>query len=271
MKEIFTSEILGKHAATYFQCPECGLIQPKDPTWLAEAYESAIAASDVGLVGRNIYNMRRLESVLHRLHTEGAAMLDVGGGYGLLCRCLRDIGFHCNTTDIYCENIFAKGFEPEPGAEYETLFAFEVFEHISDALTFTRSVFDKYNAKRLIFSTLTHTGSEPPPKDWSYYAFETGQHISLYHDRSISVLAEKLGLHRLTVYSDLHILSKEPFTLLDRLLLTPGVLRLRKLHGILVSCLRRGISLTQDDYGKAKQSLHDRAADQRASGTDMTA
>lgn len=270
MKEVFTAEILGKHAATYFQCPECGLVQPKDPTWLAEAYESVIAASDVGLVGRNIYNMRRLESVLHRLHTEGAAMLDLGGGYGLLCRCLRDIGFHCNTTDIYCENIFAKGFEPEPGEEYETLFAFEVFEHIEDALTFTRSALEKYNAKRLIFSTLTHAGSEPPTKDWTYYAFETGQHISLYHDRAISALAERLGLHRLTVYSDLHILSKEPFTRLDRLLLTPGMLRLRKLYGMYVSRIRKGVSLTQDDYGNAKRALHERATDQKDRGKEPT-
>ncbi|MDM9385349.1 methyltransferase domain-containing protein [Chlorogloeopsis sp. ULAP01] len=79
--------------------------------------------------------------------------LDVSGGYGLLTRLMRDIGFDCYTTDKYCQNLFAKAFEPTDKFEADALFAFEVLEHIENPLKFLSKIFMKSGCKTLIFST----------------------------------------------------------------------------------------------------------------------
>jgi hypothetical protein len=251
----FAAQILGKYPADYFRCSKCSLIQPSNPHWLAESYESAIAATDVGLVLRNKGNLEALEPILHRLHPTKGKILDVGGGYGLLCRGLRDAGFDCYTSDLYCENLFAKEFEPKPDFHAETLLAFEVFEHISNPLEFVSDCMEKYNSKRFVFSTLTHSGSEPPPQDWWYYAFETGQHISLYHERSLQTLADTLSLDYLPISSSFHIFSKPKISLIDRLCLDQSGRFLKKFYKEWARYQLQGLSLTQYDYERAKEKL----------------
>ncbi|HET9908185.1 MAG TPA: hypothetical protein VFQ23_16155, partial [Anaerolineales bacterium] len=44
--------VLKKHEVQYYACVNCGFIQTERPYWLEEAYSSAIARSDIGLIGR---------------------------------------------------------------------------------------------------------------------------------------------------------------------------------------------------------------------------
>lgn len=256
MSFCFSEVILGKYNAQYYCCSKCGLIQPENPqSWLPEAYSSAIAATDIGLVSRNISNIQRLEPILHRLCQTNAKILDVGGGYGMLCRGLRDRGFDCYITDIYCENLFAKSFEPAPGAKADVLLAFEVFEHVTDPVAFVDEQFKKYSPELMIFSTLLYEADEPPPRDWWYYTFETGQHISIYHSRSLQQLAKKLDLHVTSLNSGLHLLSKQTISPLDQLLLHSSAKFSSKIYSCMTRFLRRKKSLLQTDYENTKSQI----------------
>jgi hypothetical protein len=53
MKFSFTAKVLRKHLARYEVCDACGFLRAHEPYWLDEAYSSAIAAADTGLVARN--------------------------------------------------------------------------------------------------------------------------------------------------------------------------------------------------------------------------
>ena len=50
------ASLLKKHRVRYFRCGKCGFIQTETPYWLEEAYSSAIASQDVGIMSRNLTN-----------------------------------------------------------------------------------------------------------------------------------------------------------------------------------------------------------------------
>ncbi|WP_411826370.1 class I SAM-dependent methyltransferase [Luteolibacter sp. AS25] len=255
MEEAFDATILGKYCVSYFRCPRCLLLQPETPHWLEEAYSSAIARTDVGLVSRNRQNWEILRPILHRIFQPDAKFLDIGGGYGLLCRGLRDEGFDCYTTDQFCQNLYAQDFEPREGFKADALFAFEVLEHIANPLEFIKDAFSTYGCRTLIFSTLTHASEEVPAMDWWYYAFETGQHVSLYHEKSLQTLASILDVNLWNLSEGWHILTDKQPTGLDRFLLRPGILM--KLYSPWVKRKRRRFSRLQEDYDMIKKDLKD--------------
>lgn len=254
MNHMFDAQILGKYPAPYYQCTECGLIQPQNPTWLPESYTSAIAETDVGLVSRNLRNAKLLNPIFSRLHPTTGKILDVGGGYGLLCRILRDQGWDCYTTDIYCKNLFASSYEPPDGFTCPTLLAFEVFEHIEDPLSFVREKIQTYNAECMIFSTLTHTW-ETPPLDWSYYAFETGQHVSIYQQKTLKRLATELGWHYLPLSPEMHVFSKTKKSIIDQLLLCKNYRLISRTYRTLANRLLRPQSRMMTDYEQIKNRV----------------
>lgn len=218
MRPVFREVLLGKHEVTYYYCDESGILQTEKPYWLDEAYEEAIAAADWGLVRRNISNSIRLNAVLSRLFNGRGQFLDVAGGYGVLARLMRDMGVECYTTDKYCKNLFAREFEPCAAFKADALFAFEVLEHIEDPYEFINGLFDKYGCKTLICSTLVY-GRAIPGRNWWYYSFESGQHITFYQARTLSLLADKLGCRHYMIGRDLHIMTDRRLRRLDRFVL----------------------------------------------------
>lgn len=65
MKHCFSAQVLGKYQADYEVCDQCGYLRAHDPHWLDEAYSSAIAAADTGLVMRNLAVASKLTGVLY--------------------------------------------------------------------------------------------------------------------------------------------------------------------------------------------------------------
>lgn len=207
----FAARVLGKYEARYYSCETCGFLSAREPHWLSEAYSRAIASTDTGMVARNIATARKLAAVLYFLRGERGAgrYVDVAGGYGLLTRLMRDYGFDFYWSDKYCENLAACGFEYTPArGPCSAVTAFEVLEHTEDPVDFVREAMKCAQAKAFICTTELFEGGPPPPGQWMYYSFGTGQHISFFQRRTLDALAGKLGL---TVSSTgwLHILAKD--------------------------------------------------------------
>jgi hypothetical protein len=252
MKPIFTAKVLGKHDVAYFYSDESGLLKTESPFWLGDAYQEAIGDTDTGIVARNLSNSAMLDAVISCLGVEQGRLLDVAGGYGLLARMLRDKGYDCYTTDKYCENIFAKAFEPAEGFVADSLFAFEVMEHIEDPVQFLADAFSRYGCRTIVFSTLTFSGGVPP-LDWWYYSFEGGQHISFYQPRTLALLAERLCCTYYRLSAGLHVITDRKLGTLSRLVLTKGTPR--RLYAALVNRRRRRLSRTWADHLLMKERL----------------
>src|ERR1700747_1648827 len=109
----FTLTVLGRHDVSYWLCPQCHSLQTETPYWLAEAYASSLAASDVGAVHRCLVCRAAVWAVLKWVRLKPTRILDFGGGSGLLCRLMRDIGFDAWTYDRYGTSEYAQGFRVE--------------------------------------------------------------------------------------------------------------------------------------------------------------
>jgi Methyltransferase domain len=209
-KRVFDAVVLGKYRVDYHHCPECGLLQTERPYWLDEAYRSPIADLDTGLVRRNRMMSHRLACFLYFVCDRNGHYLDAAGGYGLLTRLMRDLGFDFRWSDPHCPNLFARGFEAEPDkGGYQAVTAIEVAEHVHDPVGFFQTLQGTTGADYFIFSTELYAGLSPEPTAWVYYATETGQHISFYQQSTLARIAERLGMHFVS-HNNLHLFSRQP-------------------------------------------------------------
>jgi hypothetical protein len=186
-------------------------LQTEPPYWLAEAYSDAIDAADTGIVERNYQISRRLASILYLNFDSRGRYLDIAGGYGLLTRAMRDLGFDFYWSDKYCANLFARGFARFPNeAKFSALTAFEVLEHLEEPMRFIDENMRLTGARTFIFSTELFSG-DAPAQNWWYYAFHSGQHIGFFQQRTLEFIAQALGLRLLTA-DGLHCLTDRPIS-----------------------------------------------------------
>jgi hypothetical protein len=208
MEGIFNHKVLNKYNVNYFQCYECELIQTEKQYWVEEAYTSAITIADTGLTKRNISLAAQLAIYLLGQKRHRGVFLDYAGGYGMLTRIMRDYGFNYFWHDEFCQNLLALGFEKEPDKNYDIISAFEVLEHLEDPLEFFNKIFKDFGAQQIIFSTVLYQGPKAPDLDWWYYAFHSGQHVSFFSKKTLSVIASKLNVNYYNL-NGFQIFSKE--------------------------------------------------------------
>jgi len=210
MRFTFAEKILNQYEISYFYCKHCHFVQTEKPYWLEEAYNNPIADSDTGLIQRNIALSSRLAVLITLNFDLKGAYLDVAGGYGTLTRLMRDYGFNYFWQDPYCQNVFALGFEGSKSEQgHAAITAFEVLEHVEDPIGFIRNALQENKSNTVIFSTEFFSGDAPPNRDWWYYSFPTGQHISFYSLKTLQVISQKLHLYFYS-FNGIHILSKDP-------------------------------------------------------------
>lgn len=194
-KIAFREKVLKKYDVNFYSCINCGFLFSEDPYWLDEAYKSAITYSDTGILVRNIQFSKITSVIIDIYFNRNNKFIDYAGGYGLFTRMMRDIGFDFYWIDKFCDNLFARGYEhTESKTEvYELITAFEVFEHLVDPVVELDRML-KFG-RNIIFSTELLPAAIPDPKEWWYYNFVHGQHISFYTYKSLSLLAHKYGLN----------------------------------------------------------------------------
>lgn len=205
--------VLGKHPAYFHYCEACDHIFAAEPAWLDEAYSDAIATEDTGIATRNVLTALRLAALYYAGLGDRtpSTYVDVAGGYGLLTRLMRDLGFDYFWSDPYAHNLFARGFEYRPSlGACQAVSAIEVLEHTTDPLQFIRQTLADYQTDTFIFSTETFPDGKPPlPHQWGYYALETGQHIAFFSPRGLTRLAHRLDMHHIPL-GRLHVFSRRP-------------------------------------------------------------
>lgn len=212
IEPIFQKKILNKYPVTYYRCKETGFIQTDCPFWLEEAYSSAITAIDLGIVSRNFGNAQITQDVVAKLSPSPVKFLDYAGGYGLFTRLMRDRGYDFKHYDLFCENIFAKGFAivsitEHASSPFDLTTGWEVMEHLPDPAGTVASILSVSGA--FLFSTsLVPEASMTSVADWWYLAPETGQHISFYTRNSLECLATSNNSFLYSNNKNIHLISR---------------------------------------------------------------
>ena len=210
---LFKTKVLNKYEITYYKCVETGFIQTEEPYWLEEAYSSAITKLDIGLVYRNEHLRAKVIEILNQYFNVKEKYLDYAGGYGLFTRLMRDQGYDFYHTDVYCKNLFAEYFQlsdlPDH-TKFELVTAFEVFEHLPNPLA-EIEMMTKHSDSILFSTELVPQTPLNSTEDWWYFIPETGQHVALYTEKSLTYLAAKFGFNFYTDGVNTHLFTKKFF------------------------------------------------------------
>jgi hypothetical protein len=199
--------VLRKHTARYFRCVECGFLQTEEPHWIDEAYSSAIAGQDVGIMARNLTNGHVASAVLNLLFPQVSEAVDFGAGHGIFVRLMRDRGFNFLWSDRYATNDYARGFEAPAGKRFDFLTAFEVLEHLPDPISDVSRLMEL--SDNVFVSTALVPSPPPRINEWWYYMPGSGQHISFYTKESLQSLAARFHRHLLS-FNSYHLFSSKP-------------------------------------------------------------
>jgi hypothetical protein len=232
--------LLGRYNVGFYRCAACGSLQSQEPYWLQEAYAPSVDALDTGAAQRVLHCFALTHSVMNLLHCRTA--LDFGGGSGLLCRLLRDLGRDAFWYDQYSAPGYATGFVGAPGQAYDLVTSFEVIEHFPNperdlALLFAGK------PKALLLMTELYTGQS---EDWPYLAPEEGQHIFFYSPEALALVGRKQG-YQLLLCRGFVLFLRQQVSGFQRFVLQ-HVLRPRVIGWIKLRLLARPGHGAQTDY-----------------------
>lgn len=205
--KIFNAKLLCKYDVAYYRCTHCGFLQTEQPYWLEEAYTNSISLADTGILKRNLYSSKIASILIYFLFDKNATFVDFAGGYGILTRLMRDIGFDFYWHDPYSTNCIARGFEFNLGEKAEMVTAFEVFEHFTDPLVELDKMLSI--SSNILFSTVLLPALIPKPDQWSYYVLEYGQHVSFYTLQTLNIMAKKHNLNLLSNGVNVHLFTRK--------------------------------------------------------------
>jgi hypothetical protein len=118
---------------------------------------------------------------------------------------MRDEGFDFYRYEPMCENLFANGFDAQPGLKYALLTAWEVFEHLEDPLAEIEKMLSF--STNIFFSTQLLPPSPKPLEQWWYYGLEHGQHLSFYTESALKIIAHQFNLKLYSSKGHVHFIG----------------------------------------------------------------
>lgn len=205
--QLFSKIIMGKYPVGYFRCRNCGYMQMGDLSHIDEAYTRSINNSDVGLLARNYRFAEQLAPFFYFSGICEGPFLDYGGGYGIFCRIMRDIGFDFRWYDKYTQNLFVPGYESGPTGDFSAITALEVFEHLAAPKAVLTELLQ--NTDTVVIGTNLIDSCRGNLEQWQYIGCDHGQHVGFFAAETMRYLAREFHLE---CYSDdryLTILSKK--------------------------------------------------------------
>jgi hypothetical protein len=208
VEKLFSAYLLDR-SVDYFECKVCEYVQTEAPTWLDEAYASAIHNCDTGIMARNQANVGLVLATLTDIGQINGRVVDCAGGYGILVRLLRDRGIDAMWSDPYCKNLLAVGFE-HANEKADLVTAFEAFEHFVDPLIEADKLFAI--APNLLISTSLIASPAPPPNEWWYYGVDHGQHIGFFRLQTLKFIAQKFGKQLVSDGMGCHLFTDKPIS-----------------------------------------------------------
>jgi hypothetical protein len=212
-KNIFEAKILNKYNINYYQCLNCDFVQTEKVYWLEEAYQSSMNFSDTGIMHRNEKFSKISTSLIFLFFNRNEKFLDYAGGYGVFTRIMRDIGFDYYWNDPYTKNLLSRGFEQNSKDTYNAVTSFECFEHLENPVAEIEKILAL--SKNVIFSTELIPIPLPNVQDWWYYGTEHGQHIALYSQKALELIAIKFQVNYYNI-GNLHIFTQNRIGFLGR-------------------------------------------------------
>lgn len=184
----FSLPVLNMHTVQYLECGICGALQTEPPYWLDRAYSGVnLSNLDTGAAQRNLRNLSACLLVSRIFQLQN--VIDIGGGDGLLCRMLRDLGLNCYVKDKYANPTYAQGFTREDFGKPDLVTAFEVIEHLPNPKADLNLLFDS-TPDVLLLSTVIYTGES---EEWWYLSSESGQHVFFYSMAALELIAQRYG------------------------------------------------------------------------------
>jgi hypothetical protein len=200
----FHKTLLGKYKAGFYRCVKCNSLQSEQPYWLAEAYSPSVDAIDTGAAQRVLHCVALTHGVMRLLGCR--TVLDFGGGSGLLCRLLRDVGHDAYWYDQYSSPGYATGFIGSPRNAYDLVTSFEVIEHFPNPRDDLDKLFSG-RPKAVLLMTELYTGQG---EEWSYLAPEEGQHIFFYSPDGLALVGAQYGYYLLLCRGFILFLREPP-------------------------------------------------------------
>jgi hypothetical protein len=254
----FDLTVLGRHEVGYWQCRDCESLQTDEPYWLGEAYANSLAFSDTGAVWRCLTCRAVIWSVLGILRMRRARLLDFGGGTGLLCRLLRDIGIDAWTCDRYSSGEYAQPFRLDiegisPGT-FDAVSTFEVFEHLPRPVEDLGKLFE-LGAQVLIASTDPY--SLKYDATWWYLSPGSGQHVFFYSRLALQLIAHRYGYSLLSV-GTWHIFTRHPVSPFRKRLIRHMLsYRFLRLSRVVIEALPNTVHVMDDHRFSLKAGAND--------------
>jgi 2-polyprenyl-6-hydroxyphenyl methylase/3-demethylubiquinone-9 3-methyltransferase len=198
----------------YYRCAACGFIfttqfdQATHDELTRHVYnDEYVRAVDLDYASARPESNANFVNEVFGEHKHSIAVLDYGGGNGLLASRLRELGFpHVETYDP-----FSPEFAARPTGKFNLVLSFEVVEHVPAPLATFQDMVSLLDASRgvLLFSTLLL------PEDidayrvgWWYIAPRNG-HISIHTLSSLAAVLGKCGLRVASANSNLHCAFRE--------------------------------------------------------------
>jgi Methyltransferase domain len=236
---LFRKSVLGKFDAAYLECTGCGSLQTEEPYWLADAYADD-ASLDPGAVQRCLHNLGLTLAVSRTLGLR--RLLDYGGGYGLLCRLLRDAGVDAYSFDRYRKTGYAAGFDAAPTEPFDLVTAFEVLEHLANPGVEIDEIF-LARPRAVLASTEIYRGQG---SDWWYLAPIEGQHVFFYSAKAIQLIGARYGYDVLFGRGFI-LYSRNPLSAWHRFILT-RLVRESAIRMFMAAALVRRNRAVQNDF-----------------------